>query len=268
MLTDTHCHLNIVAKEKFDTLLNVNDYIIIADIINSAAQKNVTKIINVGTSLIESMNCVEIAKRFATNWATIGIHPNDLTDSWKNDLAQLKLYSDRKEDNKIVAIGECGMDFHYADHHVARQQDGFKAQIELALKYQLPLVVHTRAASQETLRILDNYIKDGITGVIHCFSEELDFAKQVISWGFVLGIGGTITYPKNESLRQVVKTVDLKDIILETDSPFLPIQARRGQKNSPAYIYDIAQYVAALKNCSLDQVALATNANVKKVFQI
>lgn len=268
MLTDTHCHLNILAKEKFDILLQENDYQNLPTIINAAKQNNISKIINVGTSLIESLNCLALAKKFSSVWATVGIHPNDLTSTWQADLKELASYLPHKTQNKIVGIGECGLDFYYPGYDFNRQRDGFRAQIELALKYNLPLSIHTRVAPQETLRILEEYVKNKITGVIHCFSEDLDFAKQVIEWRFVLGIGGIITYPKNHNLRTIVQNITLDDFVLETDSPYLPIQTRRGKINYPEYIYDIALYISNLKNCTLDQLANATNKNVKKIFQI
>lgn len=268
MLTDTHCHLNILAKEKFDVLLQENDYQSLPHIIDQANQKNVSKIINVGTSLIESLNCIELAKRFSHVWATVGIHPNDLTNDWQSEIKKLKPYLEQKQDYKIVAIGECGLDFYYEGYNFNRQRDGFRAQIELALNYNLPLSVHTRVAPQETLQILEEYVKNNVTGVIHCFSENLDFAKQVIEWGFVLGIGGIVTYPKNNYLREIVQAISLNDFVLETDSPYLPIQKMRGKTNYPQYIYDIALYLSELKNCTISQITSATNANVKKIFQI
>ena len=238
------------------------------NIINAASEKDVNKIINVGTSLIESINCIKLSEQFDNVWATVGIHPNDLTENWKSDLSKLETYLKNKNENKIVGIGECGMDFYYKGYNTQRQRDGFRAQIELSLKYSLPLSVHTRVAPEETLRALEEYANDGINGVIHCFSEGLDFAETVINWGFVLGIGGTVTYPRNKELRQIVETVELKNIILETDAPFLPIQKMRGKQNLPEYIYDIAQYVADLKNCTLEQVATQTTANVDRIFKI
>lgn len=268
MLTDTHCHLNILAKEKFDILLQAQDYENIPNIIQAAQAKNVSKIINVGTSLIESLNCIAIAKKFPTVWATVGIHPNDLTNNWQSDLKQLESYLKHKEQNKIVGIGECGLDFYYEGYDFNRQRDGFRAQIELSLKYQLPLSIHTRVAPDETLKVLEEYVKNDLTGVIHCFSENLDFAKQVIKWNFVLGIGGIITYPKNQALREIVQNITLNDFVLETDSPYLPIQTRRGKINYPEYIYEIALYISNLKNCSFNDISSATDHNVKKIFQI
>ena len=103
---------------------------------------------------------------------------------------------------------------------------------------------------------------------MHCFSEDWDFAQQVIAWGFVLGIGGIVTYPKNHALRQIMQTITLNDFVLETDLPYLPIKTMRGQTNYPAHIHDIALYISTLKNCTIEQVASATESNVKKIFQI
>lgn len=257
-----------MVKPQFDVLLEGSHYPNAEQIVSLADSKGVKKIINVGTSLVESLNCIALAKHFSQVYATVGIHPNDLNQNWSQELKELEKYLQEKEEYKIIGIGECGMDFHYPEYHQQRQTDGFKAQIELALKYDLPLSVHTRNAPQETLRILEEYLKNKITGVIHCFSEGLDFAKTVTDWGFVMGIGGAVTYPKNNYLREVVIQNELETIVLETDAPFLPIQTMRGKQNHPIHIYDIAEYVANLKQTSLTKVAQITSNNVNRIFKI
>ena len=268
MLIDTHCHINTMVKSEFDILLKESDYAEAKLIIDFATTKSVHKIINVGTSLPESLNCISLAKRFEPIYATIGIHPNDLNENWQEELKTLAQYLPQKEDHKIIGIGECGLDLHYPNYNLQRQIAGFRAQIELALNYNLPLSVHTRNAPQETLKVLEEYVQNKITGVIHCFSEGLDFAKEVTSWGFVMGIGGTITYPKNNFLREVVTEYSLSNIVLETDAPFLPIQAMRGKTNHPVHIYEIAEYIANLKSVDLTEVAQKTAANVQRIFKI
>lgn len=266
MLIDTHCHLNIMVKETFDTLLTLADLAKAQVIVTQAEEAGVSTILNVGTSLIESQNCIQLARFIPEVYAAIGIHPNDLTPTWKDDLAQLAQTLTQKESLKIVAIGECGLDKHYPDYNIIRQQDAFKAQIELALLHDLPLVIHTRDAGEETLRCLEPY--SGLRGTIHCFSEDLSFAQQAIAWGFVLGIGGTITYPKNNQLREVVKKTGIEHLILETDAPFLPPQVIRGKQNHPKYIYTIAQYLAQLLDIPFETVAATTSSSVKRVFNI
>ena len=160
------------------------------------------------------------------------------------------------------------MDMHYPDYNLARQRDAFKAQIELALEHNLALIVHSRDAYDETLRILEEY-KNNIRGaVMHCFSYDRAYADTVIAWNFVLGIGGTVTYPKNNELRTIVQNIDLQHIVLETDAPFLPPQSMRGKQNHPKYIRDIAEYIAQLRGESFDVIANQTTQNALALFKL
>lgn len=268
MLVDTHCHINMMVKKSFDILLTPEEISAAQLIVKQAHARNVDTIINVGTSVIESKNCIALAQNYDSIFAVIGIHPNDLTNNWKKDLAELNLFLKQKEKNKIVGIGECGLDFHYPDYNIQQQKDAFKAQIELALEHALGLVVHTRQAPDETLRVLEEFKGDISNGIIHCFSEDQNFATTVIEWGFVIGIGGTITYPKNNYLRDIIKTVKLQSIVLETDAPFLPIQEMRGKQNHPQYIFNIAEYIAQLRNEPFETVANQTTNNAKQIFKI
>ncbi|MCA9770434.1 TatD family hydrolase [Candidatus Dependentiae bacterium] len=268
MLVDTHCHINTIIKKDFDVPLPKNYVQLAQQIIDEATQHKVTTIINVGTSLQESIDCVSLAQCFKNVWATVGLHPNDCTSNWINDFKKIKALVHDKQYNNIVGIGECGMDFHYPEYNVQRQKDVFKAHIELALENNLALVIHTREAPEETLGVLSEYASQISRGVIHCFSEKQDFANQVIDWGFILGIGGTLTYPKNNYLRDIAQNVSLKKIVLETDAPFLPIQAMRGKKNHPKYIAEIAQFLANLRNESLYVITKQTTYNALRLFNI
>lgn len=273
MLIDTHCHINIMIKENFDRLLTLEEIPHAWPIIEEAAQAKVTTLINVGTSLIESINCVELAKSFDSIFAVVGIHPNDCTPTWHHDVKEMeKLWFDKtfpKHKNyKIVGIGECGIDRHYPDYNLQRQKDAFKAQIELALEHSLPLIVHTRDAGDETLRSLEEFKKNNLRGIIHCFSEDQSFADTAIEFGFVLGIGGPLTYPKNNALREIFKKVALEKIVLETDAPFLPIQSMRGKQNSPKFIKEVAEFLAQLREESFETIAEATTKTAQKLFSI
>lgn len=268
MLIDTHCHINMLIKETFDVPLTQEQLDTAQSIINSALQHHVSTIINVGTSLTESKNCIELAQRYKQVYAAIGIHPNDCTPDWKHDFQELKKLAKNKEALKIVAVGETGLDRHYPGYDIARQTDAFKAHIELALEHDLAIIVHTRDAHDEVLTVLDIYKRDNPRTVIHCFSEDLSFAQHAIANKFFLGIGGTLTYPKNNALREVFAQVPLEHIVLETDAPFLPPQSMRGKKNAPRYIYDIAQFLADLKQVSFEAVAKQTTANAKTLFKL
>jgi TatD DNase family protein len=272
-LIDTHCHINCMIKKRFDQLITLNEFPYAGAIVDEASACHVTKIINVGTSLIESINCVELAKSFNQCYAAVGIHPNDCIPQWHHDLQEIKsLWFDKSfpkhKNYKIVAIGECGLDYHYADYNAQRQKDAFKAHIELSLEHSLPLIVHTRDAGDETLRSLEEYKNQGIKGVIHCFSEDQSFADTALEFGFVLGIGGTLTYPKNTALRDIFQTIPLEKIILETDAPFLPIQAMRGKQNHPRYILDIARFLAELRNKPFETIAKKTSQTALDLFKL
>ncbi len=266
MLIDTHCHINMMVKKEFDTPLQSHDLIHAQHIASEAAYSDVSIIINVGTSLIESRNCVELAQHIPHVYAVIGIHPNDATASWKSEIIELKKLAQQKESLRIVGIGECGIDKHYPDFNLSQQRDVFKAQIELALEYDLALSIHSRDAADETLDILLEYKQDPIRGVMHCYSYDAAYAQEILAFPFVLGIGGTITYPKNDMLRLVVTSCPLDRIVLETDAPFLPIQRMRGKQNHPQYIKDIADFIADLKAISYDEVAQTTTATARKLF--
>jgi TatD DNase family protein len=266
MLIDTHCHINMMVKKEFDRALTDAEIDAAHIIIDEAATVGVSTIINVGTNLVESLNCIRLAQKYPHVSAAIGIHPNDCTPTWKEEYKELALLAKKKLEHNIVAIGECGLDFHYPDYNVQRQKDAFKAQIELALENDLALIVHTRQAPDETLRSLEEFKGQITRGVIHCFSEDQSFAQEAIALGYVLGIGGTLTYPKNNELRTIFKTIDVQHIILETDAPFLPPQSMRGKQNHPKNIALIAQFLSELREESYESIATHTTLNAQRVF--
>ena len=268
MFIDTHCHLNIMTGKAPEARLTRDDFSHIAQIIDAAQDAGVGKIVNVGTSLSESLNSVEIAQRFESVFATVGIHPCDATERWYDDFKELVSLVKDKQRNKIVGIGETGLDFYHKPFFVQRQKDAFKAHIELALEYALPLVVHVREAGDEVLRIMEEYVPSGVRGVIHCFSQTQAFADQVIAWGFYIGIDAPITYPKNELLRSVVKHVPLSHLVIETDAPFLPPQQFRGQHNHPAYIPLFAPAIGEQQGVRVDVIEEMTTVNAEKLFGI
>lgn len=265
-LIDTHCHMNMMVKKPFDILITEAEKKAADAIVAQAADAGVTRIINVGTSLPESLNCVELARHYRGVFAAVGLHPNDCTEQWMEDLKEIKALI--KEENKVVAIGECGVDKHYPGYNIQRQKDAFKAQIELALENDLALIVHSRDAYDETLYVLDEFAGQIERGVLHCFSEDKAFADHVIAQNFVIGIGGPLTYPKNKELRAIFTELPLEKIILETDAPFLAPQSIRGKQNSPAQIKTIAEFLADLRGDDFETVANQTTKNAERVFQL
>lgn len=277
-MVDTHCHLNIMVRNftENSTIIPFNSQELDACsiILNNALQNGVTSIINVGTNLTESLLCIELAKHFQNCFATIGIHPNDATESWTTDMIKfeelLTMQKNCKSNvnmTKIVGIGECGIDKHYPNFDLKLQQKVFHTQIQLAIKHNLALVIHSRDADQETYQSLAEYRSEkNLHGTIHCFSSNEIYAQKYLDLGFVLGFGGTLTYPKNETLRNVAKMIPLESIVLETDAPFLPPQNLRGKKNTPANIKTIAQFLAELRNENFETVAHVTDQTSRTLF--
>jgi TatD DNase family protein len=264
---DSHSHINLLVKTDFDRLLS-NQELQAAQILLTELAQNNLQVINVGTSLTESINCLAISNLEPNiAKAAVGIHPNDITNNWFNDLQHIeKLIIDNGSNNQIVAIGECGYDKHYPNYDIQLQKECFEEQVKLALKYNKALIIHTRDAKNETLTTLEKY-KDQVKKlVIHCFSEDEEFADLVTSWGYYLGIGGTLTYPKNELLRKIVKKHGIGKIILETDSPYLAPQIIRGKVNTPLNIPIVAKYLADLLEIEIEDVAKTTSINCKNLF--
>ncbi len=307
MLVDTHCHLNIIVKQNPDTFMTKEELAAAETYINHAIDNNVSIIINVGTSLSESLNCLSLSQQYPNVYAAVGIHPTDCSTGWKSDIAELtKLlkspsliskytpsqnnsphtpsqytpqnrptaeytqtnnYSDTGKKH-IVGIGETGIDRYHPGYDSKRQADAFKAQIDLALAYDLALIVHSRDAADETLTILDEYKRDIKRATMHCFSYDQSIANDCLKMGFMLGIGGTVTYKKNDVLRAIVQSMPLENIVLETDAPFLAPQIVRGQQNQPKYIKAIAEFIAELRSTTLDEIATQTTLNARKLFDL
>ena len=273
MVIDTHCHINCMLRgyksKSTYTELSPDEIQRANSIISQAYDKDTQLIINVGTDLIESLTCIDLAKLYKNCYAIVGIHPNDTTEHWKSDFQAIKSYVKNHGEHKIIGIGECGIDLHYENYNLPRQQDTFKAQIEMALEFDLALSIHSRDASEETFKIIDQYRnEDNFRGIMHCFAYDQSYADEAIKSKLVLGIGGTVTYPKNEILRSIVKNIQLTEIVLETDAPFLAPQIVRGTENCPANIKIIAEFIANLRETTYENIANTTTATVKKLFKL
>lgn len=251
MFVDTHCHLTIMSDKSSEQ---------VDIIVKEAADAGVTQIVTVATTLQDSINAVDIAKKCDGVWATVGIHPCDCPEFWRGDFAQVENLVKNKKENKIVALGETGLDFYHKPFFKQRQIDAFKAHIECAIEHDLPVIVHIRESAQEVLKVLQDY-KGRVKGVAHCFLQTKEIADILIDLGFYLGVGGCITYPKNEWLREMIQDIDLKHLLLETDAPFLPPQQCRGKKNHPKYVPLIAEAIANIKKITVHQVGAVTTQN-------
>ena len=249
MLCDTHCHLY---KEYYDDIEKV---------LEESKNNNVTRYISDGCDMKSNKEMLELTSKYDEVYVTLGIHPENVDDYKEEDI---KYIEDNLSNKKVVAIGEIGLDYYWTKDNKEKQKELLETQLKLAEKYNKPVVIHSREATQDTIDILKKY---NVKGVIHSFTGSLEVAKIYIKMGYVLGVNGVITF-KNSNVKDVIKEVGLSNIILETDSPYLTPHPHRGEKNSPAYIKDIAQFVAELYEISVDELAKITNENIARIFDI
>lgn len=244
-LTDTHFHLDIDDN--------------IEKIILDAKNNGVYNLIISGCDLKSIQEGLEIISNYNI-YLTIGIHPDNINDFNDNTINYLEKLI--KENKKIIGIGEIGLDYYHNKDNKLEQQRIFKMQLDLAKKLNLPVIIHSRDAFLDTYNILKEY---ELKGIIHCFTLSLECAKLYIDLGYLLGIGGVLTY-KNSKLKDVLKEISLKNIVLETDSPYLSPVPYRGERNSPKNIKVIAEYLSNIKECSLNEIIKITTNNVIDLY--
>jgi TatD DNase family protein len=255
MLIDTHCHLDF---PDFDPDRD--------SIVAHARAAGVAGIINVASSLQGSRDAVALSKLYPDVYATVGIHPHDAKDCSESAWFEIK---DLVREKKVVAVGEVGLDFYRNLSEPKVQQEVFRKFISLALEVRLPLIVHSRLAQEATLAILkenDGWTATGV--VIHCFSGDVDFLKTCLDLGFFVSFTCNITYKKAPSLRDVVRFVPLDRMFLETDAPFLAPEGKRGKRNEPANLVELAREVARIKQIDFETVCAQTTQNAKQFFKI
>lgn len=249
MFIDTHCH---ISKEDYDDIEKV---------INEAKDNQVEYLIICGCDKKGIKESIEIANNHDNIFLEIGYHPSEVLTTTDEDLEELKTLA---KNNKVVAIGEIGLDYYWNKDNKEKQRDIFRKQLSLAEELNLPVVIHTREAIEETYQILKEY---NVKGVMHCFSGSKEMAEKFINLGFLLGIGGVLTF-KNSKLYQVVEEIPLNKLVLETDSPYLTPEPHRGETNQSAYIPLIAEKIADIKNISVKEVEEETTKNAISLFDL
>lgn len=251
MYIDTHCHLSC------------EDYDDIALVIKENIDAGVEKIIVSGCTKKDILEALELSSKYECVYLTIGYHPSEVNDISEEDLNLLE--EQIKNNKKVVGVGEIGLDYHYGKEDIEIQKSLFRKQMNLASKLNLPVVIHSRDATEDTINILKEY--PDVVGDIHCFSGSLETAKIYISMGYMLGIGGVVTF-KNSNLYKVIESVGLDNIILETDAPYLAPTPFRGKQNSSKYIPYIAEKLAEILNLEVEEVAKITTRNASKLFDL
>lgn len=250
MFTDTHCH---IYNEYYDNNIE--------QVYDKMKLANVDRIINNGCDSDSNKEVLELLGKYSWMYGAIGIHPES-ADSYTDE--DLRFIEEHINDERVVAIGEIGLDYYWTKDNKDKQKELFEYQLKLAERVNKPVIIHSREATQDTIEILKKY---NVRGVIHSFSGSYETACIYIKMGFLLGINGVITF-KNCNLKDVVSKLDLKDIILETDSPYLTPVPYRGKRNDSSHIFDIAKYICEIKGCSMEELSKETNGNINRCFDI
>lgn len=250
MIIDTHCHLGKDDYEDTKKIIeNFGQNIMIVSGVDTKTNKEVIDLINTYDNI----------------YGTIGIHPEYASIYTFKDLEFIESNIDNP---KIVGVGEIGLDYHYENHDKEKQKALFIKQIELAKKYSKPIVIHTRDAILDTYNLLKETDAYKVPVTLHCFSESLEMAKEFIKLGCKIGIGGVVTFKNAKKLKEVVENIDIKNIVLETDSPYLSPEPYRGMKNEPKNVFLVAQKISELKNMDVNEVINITTQNSKCQYKI
>ena len=250
MMIDTHCHILKEDYDNQDKVIKKMDKNII--IVSGADPKDIDEII-------------ELINKYKNVYGTIGIHP-EFADTYKEeDIIKLEKNISNK---KIVGIGEIGLDYHYGKENKEKQKELFIRQIELANKYHKTIVIHSRDAKEDTYNIIKEYKDENTKCNMHCYSYDLNMAKKLEKENITLGIGGILTFKNEIILKEIVKELDMKNFVLETDSPYLTPEPFRGHKNEPYNIKYVAKKIAEIKNIEFEKVLEETTKNAKKLFDI
>lgn len=248
MFVDTHCH---IFKSDYDN---------IDAVLNNASNNNVKYYINNGSDREYNKEVLELVKEYDNMYGALGIHPETVDDYSLDDIEFIK---NNLSNEKIVAIGEIGLDYHYTKENKDEQIKLLEMQLSLAEEYNLPVIIHSRDATEDTINTLKKF---NCRGTIHSFSGSLETAKIYIKMGYLFGVNGVITF-KNCNIKDVIKEVGLDNIVLETDSPYLTPVPYRGMQNNPSHILDIAKFVSELYNVSLEELSYRTNENIKRMYE-
>ena len=254
MIFDTHAHFDDEAfDEDRDTLLE--------EIFSSG----ICCITDVGASMESSRKAVELSQKWPGMYAAVGVHPDHTAEMKDEDLDGLRRLAGSP---KVVAIGEIGLDYYWDNAPREVQKTWFLRQLSLAGELQMPVIIHSREAAKDTMDIMKDAAAAGIRGVIHCYSYSPEMAREYVKLGFYLGIGGVLTFKNAKNIKEVVRTVPLSSIVLETDSPYLAPVPYRGKRNQSLYLKEVVRELAAIKNIPEETVIRETGLNARKLYRL
>lgn len=254
MLVDSHCHLDRLDLSKYDDSL--------PDAIEAARQQGVHEMLCVCISGDNKNAVLAIADAHEGIYASVGVHPSDVGES----VVSVATLCDWAAANKVIALGETGLDYHYSEHSAEQQKRSFANHLIAGAELGLPVIVHTRDAQQDTLEIMQKHASREHAGVMHCFTESWEMAQTALDLNFYISISGIVTFRNADALRDVVKRVPLDRLLIETDSPYLAPVPFRGKPNEPKYVKAVAEYIAELRGVSFESLATQTSQNFAKLF--
>lgn len=251
LIFDTHAHYD---DKSFDEDRS--------EVLKMLPQNNVFAVVNAGADIESSVKSIEISKEYDYVYASVGIHPENIPDE---KIDYINILEGLLKNEKVVAIGEIGLDYHYTKDNKSDQIELFENQINLAVNHNLPIMVHDREAHGDTMDLLKKYTPKGI---VHCFSGSVEMAKEVIKLGMYIGIGGLITFKNAKTAVNVVANIPLSSIVLETDAPYMTPVPFRGTRCNSSYIKYTAEKIAEIKNINVEEVLKITKENALKLFNL
>ncbi len=260
MIFDTHAHYDdkAFAEDRSKLLLSMKE-------------NNVDKIVDVGVDMASTKEAVELAYNYDFIYAAVGVHPSEVEEMSEHDIETLRKYiidDSAREDKKIVAIGEIGLDYHWEEPSRTLQKEWFAKQLELAQELEMPIIIHSRDAAEDTYEILKVYAEHGLKGVMHCYSYSVEMAKKYVDMGLYIGIGGVLTFKNAKKLKEVAAEIPLEKIVLETDCPYMAPEPHRGKRNDSTYIKYVVKVLAEIKGISEEEVERVTFENACKLYGI
>ena len=253
ILVDTHAHID---EEGF-----VHDF---DEMLERAYANDVKYIVNIGANMDESRVSIELADKYESIYATVGVHPHDVEEIDDKALDQLAKWC---EHDKVVAVGEIGLDYFRSQTSKEMQAYAFAAQLDVARQMHMPVSIHDRDAHGDVMRMLKNEGK-GINGILHCFSGSWEMAKELIKMDYYIAIGGAVTFKNAAKLPEIAANIPLEYLLLETDCPYLAPHPHRGTRNEPANIRPIAEFIANIRGITLEELAAATTANAARIMRM
>lgn len=251
MIFDSHAHLD---DKRFDDDRE--------DLILGLEAQGIKYVLNPGYDRESSEAAVKLAQTYDNIYGAVGTHPHDAKDLTGEDLAR---YRDLAREPRVLAIGEIGFDFHYDNSPRKVQEEAFRVQMDLAKDLDLPVLIHMREATKETLEVLKAY-QGQVRGIIHCYSEGWEEAKKFLDLGYLIGLGGVVTFKRSDATREVASKVPLDLLVLETDAPYLSPEPYRGRRNEPAYTKFVAEKIADLRSMDKDSIGQVTMANTLELL--